>query len=96
MQSINMVNARLKERDRIKVVKKLQELLSSGKNSHQKVSKTTELVYADLSISNKGDFFAVRHSWIPLAQNYIQGGKETQMKGKAQQWYRSPPFHNDW
>lgn len=57
-----MVNARLKQKDRMKVAKKLQEFLPSGKNSNQKVSLTAELVCADLSISNKGDFFAVRHS----------------------------------
>lgn len=76
MHSINMVNARLKQRDRIKVVKKLQEFLPSGKNSHQKLSITVELVCVDLSISTKGDFFAVRHSRIPLVQNYIQDKEE--------------------
>lgn len=62
MHSINMVNARLKQKDRKKMVKKLQEFLPSGKNSHQKVSITAQLVCTDLSISNKGDFSAVRHS----------------------------------
>lgn len=62
MLSVSMVNARLKQRDRMKLVKKSQEFLPSGKNSDQKVFITAQLVCADFSISNKGDFFAVRHS----------------------------------
>lgn len=49
LHSINMVNAQLKQRDRMEVVKKMQEFLPSGRNSHQKVSITAELVFADLS-----------------------------------------------
>lgn len=50
MHSINIINAQLKQRNRMEVVKKMEEFLPSGRNSHQKVSVTAELVFADLSI----------------------------------------------
>lgn len=49
LHSINMVNAQLKQRDRMEVVKKMQEFLPSGRNSHQKVFITAELAFADLN-----------------------------------------------